>query len=151
MPMLLCGSFIMSALSPLIFATLGSMFADITDEHELEIGERREGTIFAARSLALQLIFSAGMIIGGLLLDLIHFPAGARTGTVPAGVLHNLGLVMLGAAALNGCGVLLYMRYRLDRKRHAEVLAELAVRRAAAAAAAAPATPEIAASISAAE
>jgi glycoside/pentoside/hexuronide:cation symporter, GPH family len=150
MPMLLCSSFLISALSPMIFATLASMFADITDEHELEIGERREGTIFAARSLALQLIFSAGITVGGLILDLIHFPAGARTGTVPVEVLRNLGFVMLGAAALNGCGVLLYMRYRLDRKRHAEVLAELALRRTAAAAGS-PATTEIAPSISAAE
>jgi glycoside/pentoside/hexuronide:cation symporter, GPH family len=150
MPLLLVSNFFVSALAPMIFASLASMFADITDEHELEIGERREGTIFAARSLALQLIFSAGIIMGGVILDLIHFPSGARTGTVPADVLRNLGLVMLGAAALNGCGVLLYTRYRLSRERHAEVLAELAVRRAAAAASS-PATAEIAASSSAAE
>jgi glycoside/pentoside/hexuronide:cation symporter, GPH family len=150
MPILLASNFFVAAVSPLIFASLASMFADITDEHELEIGERREGTIFAARSLALQLIFSAGITMGGVVLDLIHFPSGARTGTVPADVLRNLGLVMLGAAALNGCGVMLYMRYRLDRKRHAEVLVELASRRASAAGSASAGTTEIAPTISAA-
>jgi hypothetical protein len=46
-------------------------------------------------------------------------------------VLWNLGLIPLGAAFLNGCGVLFYTRYRLDKKRHAEIMAVLLTRRAA--------------------
>jgi glycoside/pentoside/hexuronide:cation symporter, GPH family len=130
LPMLLCCSFATLLLSPLIYATLSSMFADIADEHELETGERREGIIFASRSLALQLIQSAGVTLGGVLLDLITFPKGARAGTVPAEVLWNLGLMPVAAAAINACGVLLYTRYRLNRRRHAEIVSELAARRA---------------------
>jgi glycoside/pentoside/hexuronide:cation symporter, GPH family len=131
MPILLVSSFFISLMAPLIFASLASMFADIADEHELHTGERREGTIFAARSMALQLIQSVGLVLGGLLLDLIQFPKGARAGSVPSDVLYNLGLIPIGAAILNGCGVLFYLRYRLDRGRHATILTELARRRAA--------------------
>jgi Na+/melibiose symporter-like transporter len=131
LPALLCISFVAAAMTQMIFATIGSMFADITDEHELEVGERREGTIFAARSMVVQLIYAAGATIGGFLLDMIQFPPGARAGTVPEHVLRNLGLIWLCAGAVSVGGVLLYTRYRLDRKRHAEIVAELAARRAA--------------------
>jgi Na+/melibiose symporter-like transporter len=138
MPTLLAISFVAAAMAPMIFATISSMFADITDEHELEVGERREGTIFAARSLVIQLIYSAGVTIGGFLLDMIKFPKAARSGSVPADVLHNLGLIWVIAGLFSVVGVLLYSRYRLDRARHAEIVAELAAKRAAARAPAPP-------------
>jgi glycoside/pentoside/hexuronide:cation symporter, GPH family len=131
LPTLLAISFVGAAMAPMIFATVGSMFADITDEHELEVGERREGTIFAARSLVVQLIYAAGVTIGGFLLDMVQFPKAARAGSVPADVLRNLGLIWIIAGVFSVAGVLLYSRYRLDRQRHAQILTELAARRAA--------------------
>ena len=59
-----------------------------------------------------------------------HEPAG----TVPADVLWNLGLYQAPIPAIFVfIAVILYSGYRLDRTRHAEILAELARRRAAAA------------------
>ena len=125
-------TFIGTLMGPLIFATLNSMFADIVDEHELETGERREGIIFAARSFAIKATSSIGLIIGGVVLDWIGFPQHAPAGSVAADVLWYMGLITGPLASLFvTIGVLMYMGYRLDRARHAEILQQLQARRAA--------------------
>ena len=114
-------------LAPVIFATINSMFADIADEHELEVGERREGVIFAARSFANKASASAGLVFGGLLLDLIAFPRGASLGDVPADTVWQLGFIAGPATSVfTLVGLVLYLRYRIDRKRHEEIMNELA-------------------------
>ena len=115
-----------SFLGPVIFATLNSMFADITDEHELETGERREGVIFAARAFALKATSSFGLIFGGILLDFIQFPRGASIGEVDPDVVWQLGFIAGPATSVfTFTGLLLYMGYRISRQRHREILEEL--------------------------
>ena len=122
---------ITALLAPIIFATINSMFADIADDHELEIGERREGVIFAARSFANKASASVGLVIGGLLIDYIEFPRGASLGDVPAETVWQLGLIAGPLTSIfTMLGLVLYLRYRIDRKRHQEILAELDRRRA---------------------
>ncbi len=109
-------------LAPIIFATLNSMFADIADEHELEVGERREGIIFAARSFANKASASAGLVFGGLLLDYIAFPRGAAMGSVPDETVWQLGFIAGPATSIFTLfGLVLYARYRIDRARHQEI------------------------------
>lgn len=116
-------------LGPIIFATLNSMFADITDEHELEVGERREGVIFSARAFALKATSSMGLIFGGILLDFIAFPRGAKLGEVEAETVWQLGLIAGPATSIfTFFGMALYMGYRIDRARHEEITRELARR-----------------------
>ena len=124
-------SFVGGALGPLLFGSLNAMFADIVDEHELDIGHRREGIIFAARSFLIKAVSSLGVLLGGIVIDAIHFPRGAATGTVDEGVLWQLGL-MAGPlpSAFAVVAVLLYSGYQLDRDRHAEIVRQLAARRA---------------------
>lgn len=120
---------------PCIFASFNSMFADISDEVELESGGRREGVIFASRSFATKMTGAAGALVGGIVLDLIAFPKGARAGTVPPDTIWWLGMVegpIVYATSLTG--VLFYLRYRITRERHAQIRAELAARSAAASA-----------------
>jgi Na+/melibiose symporter-like transporter len=118
---------------PLVFASLNAMFADIVDEHELDTGYRREGIVFAARSFLIKAISSVCIMIGGWVIDFIEFPRGARAGTVPEDVLWSLGLYQTPLPSiLVLVGILLYSGYRLDRHRHAEIVRQLAERRAAA-------------------
>lgn len=120
-----------AALGPIIFASLNSMFADITDEHELEVGERREGVIFSARAFALKATGSMGLIFGGVLLDFIAFPRGAAMGTVAEDTVWQLGFIAGPATSVfTFFGMILYIGYRIDRKRHAEIMRELEARRA---------------------
>ena len=119
-----------SFLGPVIFASINSMFADITDEHELEVGERREGVIFAARAFALKATSSIGLVFGGILLDFIQFPRGATTGTVDEEVIWQLGFIAGPATSVfTFTGLILYMGYRISRQSHEEIQAELIKRR----------------------
>ena len=131
LPLLALTSFVGAAMAPLIYANLNSMFADIVDEHELEVGERREGIVFAASSFARKVTSSMGLVIGGMILDFIHFPKAAVAGTVPQDVLWKMGLLSGPASAvLVMIGVLMFMGHRLDRERHRVILLELEIRRA---------------------
>jgi GPH family glycoside/pentoside/hexuronide:cation symporter len=131
--LVLISVFVSTTLAPIIFSTLNSMFADITDEHELETGERREGIIFAARAFAAKATAAIGVSIGGVILDVIEFPrGGAPLGTVQDEVIWKLGFAQGPATSVfTLCGLLLYLGYRLDRQRHAEILRELEARRKA--------------------
>jgi Na+/melibiose symporter-like transporter len=70
-------------------------------------------------------------VVGGWVIDWIQFPRGARAGTVPDDVLWDLGLHQTPLPSIFVLlGILLYAGYRLDRNRHAEIVRQLAERRA---------------------
>lgn len=73
-----------TVLAPGVFAALILMFGDITNKHERDVGERREGVICAARSFAIEAPVATRLVAGGILADLIAFPRGTVTGSVPA-------------------------------------------------------------------
>jgi len=129
LPMLMFRLFVGAALAPIIFTSLNSMFADIADEHELDTGERREGLIYSARSFTQKATGAFGVVVGGAILDLIGFPKGARAGTVPADVVWNLGFFEGPATSIfTIIGIVMYLGYRIDRSRHAEIISLLAAR-----------------------
>ena len=117
---------------PVILASFNSMFADISDEVELETGVRREGVIFASRSFANKFINAVGALVGGIALDLIAFPKAAVAGSVPPETVWWLGFLegpMTSVISLTG--ILFYLRYQIDQKRHAEIIAGIEARRSA--------------------
>lgn len=133
LPLVMVTTFITSTIAPVIFTSINSMFADIADEHELDTGERREGIIYAARAFCLKATGAGGVMLGGIIIDLISFPRGAPAGSVDPSTVWQLGLLQGPATSIfSFCGLLLYARYRLNRARHAEILTELERRRAAA-------------------
>jgi GPH family glycoside/pentoside/hexuronide:cation symporter len=131
LPMLLAQGFIGALVVPVIFITINSMFADISDELELETGERQEGIVYSARAFAGKAANALGTVVGGLALDLISFPKNAIPGTVDPDVIFNLGLVQGPATSIfTFSGLLLYLGYKLTRSRHEEIVQELERRRA---------------------
>ncbi len=127
--LLLTQDVVMGWSSTLTYGAVFSMVADISDEHQLEVGERREGILFASRAFTQQLVQSIGIASAGALLDLIAFPTGAVAGTVDEPTLMRLGLIPLGAAGVYIVGLFCYGRYRIHRERHASILIELEKRR----------------------
>jgi len=127
---LLARGVLVGALAPAGFIMLSSMMADVCDEIELESGRRIEGLVFSTRSFALKVTSGLGNLIGGIILDLIAFPTNATVGTVAPEILFKLGLVVgpLGAG-VSLIGMFFYMRYKLDRSRHAEIVEQLHSRR----------------------
>jgi Na+/melibiose symporter-like transporter len=113
--------------------TFGSMVADIVDEHELNTGKRQEGIFFASVSFSGKFTTGVGNVVGGVALDLISWPRGTAIQTaadVPVDTLMWLGLVY--GPIVSGFAIVslyCYSKHRLDRRRHAEIVLELAQRR----------------------
>lgn len=111
--------------------TYSSIYADLSDSHEYRTHQRREGAIFSARSFSGKAAGAFGLMIGGAILDLIQFPKNAPYGAVPDDVIWNLGLFVGPATSVfSAAGIGLFLFYRLDKSRHAEILQALEVRRA---------------------
>jgi Na+/melibiose symporter-like transporter len=103
------------------------MIADVAEDSELRTGRRQEGLFFAALAFVNKAVTGAGIFVTSMLIAAIHFPAGARPGTIPADIVRNLGLVFVPALAiLYGLAVLLLFGYRISRESHAEALRQLA-------------------------
>jgi GPH family glycoside/pentoside/hexuronide:cation symporter len=107
-----------------------SMMADAADEHELLFGGRREGLYFAGVNFSAKATSGLGVLAAGFILDLIGFPHGVAPGhlaSLSRSTINELGLIYGPGAGLVSFGsVVIVMRYRLDRKAHAAVLAALA-------------------------
>lgn len=112
-----------------------SMLADTADEHEWLFGVRREGLFFSGLTLAYKAASGLGGLMAGLALDAIHFPTNlaAQGGsiTIANEVLEKLALISgplpAGLAVL---APLFLFGYRLTRKKHAQIIAELGQRNA---------------------
>lgn len=108
-----------------------SSLADIADEQELTTGRRQEGIFYAARSFFAKASSGLGHLLAGIAIDLIHFPVGAKPGTVPTDTVFHLGLIDGPVAIVPGIiAVFFYLRFRLTREQHAQIQAELQARRA---------------------
>ena len=112
--------------------TVFSMKADVTDDLELQGGRRQEGVVFAASSFGQKLTSGLGGLVAGIGLDLISFPTRADAADVPPSVLHDLGILMgFAMPVIAILPLAMFWRYRLDRRRHGQIQAELAARRRA--------------------
>ena len=110
---------------------IGSLLADITDEHERRHGTRQEGIYYAAASFAGKAVGGVGPIVAGLIIDL----AGIAPGTPPADVapdaVERFGwFTGPGVVLFSLLSVLCIGFYDITRGRHAETLAALERRRA---------------------
>lgn len=135
LPWLTLGSFIFGVAFGLSFIAFPSMMADAAEEHELLHGARREGLFFAGIGFAGKAAGGMGLLVGGVALDLLHFPreVGRQVHAVVAPeVLGHLTLAWGWIpAALVGIGVLIFAPYAISRTKHDEILAALKVKRAA--------------------
>jgi Na+/melibiose symporter-like transporter len=109
-----------------------SMVMDATDEHELEAGERREGTFIAVTTFTGKAVSGFGNFLGGILLDVIDFPVGqvdAAVGNVPERTVTQLGLVAgPGLIIFYLCALWFMTRLRLTRERYVEISTMLSER-----------------------
>ncbi len=105
---------------------IGSMIADVTDEHERRHRLRQEGIYYAAASFAGKAVGGAGPILAGFIIDM----AGIVPGTLPSevdpvatarfGWATGPSVLLLSAASI---GFIAF--YGITRQRHSEILAEI--------------------------
>ena len=111
--------------------TVYSAIADVVDEQELSTGMRQEGIFYAVRTFFAKVANGLGHLLAGIAIDVIGFPAKAVVGEVPAQVIYELGVFegILAVIPVAGAAYF-YGKYNIDRKRHAQIQAELQERHA---------------------
>ena len=133
-PYLLWALFVPLLLGFMVFPVsqiiIDSQLADVADEHEYQTGARNEGVIFSVRSFGIKATQGVGAVLAGFGLEYIGFPENAEVGSLAPETINGLlflnGPLYLGIYLL----ALLFMTlYRIDEKRHAEILKELEARR----------------------
>lgn len=106
---------------------IGSMIADITDEHERIHGDRQEGIYYAAASFAGKAVGGIGPVFAGIIIDL----AGITPGTAPEDVAPE-AIIRFGWAQgpsvvlLTAISVVAISFYTISRDRHVETLKAIA-------------------------
>ena len=120
--------------TPVTSIIIDSQLVDVADVHEYQTGSRGEGVVFSVRSFAIKATSGIGGLIAGFGLDFIGFPDNAEVGKLPADTIDGL-LFMVGPLylVLYLFAIFIMSFYKLDKKRHAEILSELEQRREAAA------------------
>ena len=112
-----------------------SMMADAADEHEHLFGARREGLYFAGISFSAKASSGIGLILAGLILDLIAFPhgldlPGAPHVNIPLDTIDKLAFFHgPGAAVITAISVLTLTLYKRGKRDHEEVRAALVAKR----------------------
>lgn len=130
---------VFGACGAMCFVCFYSMIADAVDEHDYRFGVRREALYAAALMLGSKAATGIGAFVAGVGLQAIGFSSAAGGGapaTLSSGTVIGMGLLWgPGAALLGACSIPFLSRYGLTRARHAEVMAGLTERHAAARAA----------------
>jgi GPH family glycoside/pentoside/hexuronide:cation symporter len=101
---------------------IGSMIADITDQHEEKHGSRSEGIYFAASSFAAKAIGGFGVVISGFVVDLAGIQRNATVETIDPESLRTLAMAMgPGVLVLIGVTVVAASFYDLSRAEHSRI------------------------------
>jgi glycoside/pentoside/hexuronide:cation symporter, GPH family len=111
-----------------------SMIGDAADEHDLLFGARRESLYSAGMTFSAKASLGVGTLVGGLLLDFIKFPHD--TATLSRGILSHQQINGLGVivgpfiALLLVSSIYVVWQYKLDRRTHGRIRAQLSGPRA---------------------
>ena len=74
--------FVAGALGLIGFVIVGSMIADVVEDSAVKTGVRSEGLLFAANGLLPKFTTGLGGLVGNMMLEFVHFPAGAADGRI---------------------------------------------------------------------
>ena len=107
----------------------GSAMADAADAQELKSNKRQEGVFFAAAYFSMKASYGIGSAVAGLALWFIGWPTDSEA--INASHIYSLGMILGPVVACFGLvSAYFYNQYDLSEERHAEILAELKLRRA---------------------
>lgn len=118
------GSALVSALGlGVAIPMIGSMVADITDEHERRHGNRQEGIYYAAASFAGKVIGGAGPVMAGFVIDMAGIPPGSDPASVPSEVIARFGWWQgPSVIVLSLISIVAICFFRITRQEHARIL-----------------------------
>lgn len=132
--MILCVMSVVFGLSSsILFIGIQSMVADCIDEHEYRFGTRCEGLYYSSLVFAAKAAVGIGSLLAGLMLSVVGLKGAGQAvePQLPEASAQLLGMLWGPGHALLFVIVLpLLMAYRIDRKEHKRIIAELAARHA---------------------
>jgi Na+/melibiose symporter-like transporter len=101
---------------------IGSMVADVTDQHEAVHGTRNEGIYFAALSFAAKAVGGFGIVISGVIVDLAGIGRHATAATLNPESFAFLGIAMgPGVLAMIAVTVYVASSYDISRAEHRRI------------------------------
>jgi len=106
---------------------LVSMITDINEDNELRTGQRSEGVFAAASSFMNKVVTGAGVLIGGVVIDLVHFPKHATPQSIDPEIIRHLVMINIPIQiVLIGIAIFLLSLYKIDRAKHEDNLRKIA-------------------------
>ncbi len=109
---------------------MGSMIADVTDEHERRHGSRQEGIYYAAASFASKVVGGAGPVVAGFIIDMAGIAPGSAPSEVAPEAIERFGWATgPSVLVLSALSIACICFYSLSRARHGEILREIEQRR----------------------
>ncbi len=103
-----------------------SMITDVVEDSELRTGRRSEGLFSASISFVGKATGGFGVLIAGLLIDLVHFPAHAAQATIDPDIPRNLALYYMPVQfTLYLIATIVLSFYKIDKETHESNLAKL--------------------------
>jgi Na+/melibiose symporter-like transporter len=108
------------------FIIVLSMITDVVEDAELKTGRRSEGLFSASISFVAKASGGFGVLIAGLLIDFVHFPAHASVATLDPSIPRNLAIYYMPVQfTLYLVGTIVLSFYRIDKQTHESNLAKL--------------------------
>jgi len=122
-------SFVAGVGTGMVSVAYPSMMADACDEHQLLFGRRREGLYFAGLGFASKAATGVGVLLAGMALDLVKFPANVGHQLqldTPRDAQINLVFIWGPlSAAIAILSLVVLARYAISKRRHDEILAQI--------------------------
>lgn len=119
LPVLIVDRVAVAALGTTGFILTSSMIADVVEAAQLRTGRRSEGLLFASESLLRKATTSFAVLLPGLFLAVVGFPAHARPEHVDVGALRRLVWLYLPVhTAITLCSTFVLLFYRIGRAEH---------------------------------
>ncbi|MGH7011792.1 MAG: MFS transporter, partial [Caulobacteraceae bacterium] len=127
MPLLALDAMVTAAVAVVGFILAGSMIADVVEDAAVRTGARSEGLLYSAGILLNKFTAGIGVLVTGVLLNIVHFPVHALKGTVGAATMNHLVILYVPInAAFSFASIFVLLLYRIDRPTHERNLATLA-------------------------
>ena len=109
------------------FIIISSMIADVVEDAAVRTGVRSEGLLFSTNNLLPKITAGIGVFLAGVIITVVHFPAGAAAGTVSPEIMRHMSLLYLPfSTAMKALSVFVLVFYRIDKAKHESNLATLA-------------------------
>lgn len=130
LPILLVFHLLSVTAASVVAILVGSMCADVVEDHELKTGRRAEGVMAAANLFVSKTTSGIGIFASSMVLALVGFPESATPNSVAPEILRDLALVYVPfVIAMHACAILFIVRYRITRESHERTLVLLAERK----------------------